>query len=510
MKRILLLGICIVVSGLLLGGVIGWAAGNTLIVGVTQDVETLDPANHRSRITETTIRNMYDGLVTRTSGMEVVPELAVSWEQVSTTEWIFYLQKDVKWHDGEKFTAEDVKFTIDRLVKEGMINGMTSPRKSLLDPVNGAEVIDTYTVKLTLDAPMPHLLAFLPFQEMVAKHYVEEFGDDYLAENAMGTGPFEFVRWDKGTQVIMKRFDDYYGGSPDIPPVGSAQVETLIFKVIPELSSRIAALQAGEVDIITEVSADLMGQIESDPNLEIVTCNGTRSYMLGMNCVTGEFADKRVRQAMNYAIDMEQIVAALYSGLGQAIPTILSPNAIGYADLDPYGYDPDKAKELLAQAGYSNGLSVVIDAQDSLKNIAEACAQMLREIGIDASTQVWEWSVLKPELLANKRQMWVTSWGNGSMDPQGIFVPKLGTGERGNYTGYSNTTLNLLFALSKITLDSDERLTCFIEGQKIVYDECPMVWGYVTKEIYGKSTRVQGWNPSPDGKLNMHDVSLSG
>jgi peptide/nickel transport system substrate-binding protein len=232
--------------------------------------------------------------------------------------------------------------------------------------------------------------------------------------------------------------------------------------------------------------------------------------MLGMNCVTGEFADKRVRQAMNYAIDMEQIVAALYSGLGEAIPTILSPNAIGYADLDPYGYDPDKAKELLAQAGYSNGLSVVIDAQDSLKNIAEACAQMLREIGIDASTQVWEWSVLKPELLANKRQMWVTSWGNGSMDPQGIFVPKLGTGERGNYTGYSNTTLNLLFALSKITLDSDERLTCFIEGQKIVYDECPMVWGYVTKEIYGKSTRVQGWNPSPDGKLNMHDVSLSG
>jgi len=214
MKRTLLMVTSILVSGLLFGGVLGWAAGDTLVVGVHQDATTLDPGNHRDRVTETIIRNMYDGLITRTTDMELVPELAESWEQTSTTEWLFYLRKGVKWHDGEEFTAEDVKFTIDRLVKEGMINGMTSPRKSLLDPVNGAEVIDTYTVKLTLDASMPHLLAFLPFQEMVAKHYVEEVGDDYLAEHAMGTGPFKLVRWDKGTQVVMERFDDYYGGSP--------------------------------------------------------------------------------------------------------------------------------------------------------------------------------------------------------------------------------------------------------------------------------------------------------
>ena len=509
MKRILVVAISILVSGLLLGVVSGWAAGDTIIIGIHQDATTLDPGNHRDRTAETIIRNMYDGLVTRTTDMVVVPQLAESWEVVSPTEWVFYLRKGVKWHDGTSFTAEDVKFTIDRLVKEGMINGITSPRKSLLGTVNGAEIIDTYTVKLTLDAPMGHLLAFLPFQEIVAKHYVEKVGDDYLAEHPMGTGPFKFVRWDKGTQVVMERFDDYYGGSPDIPPVGPARVKTVIFKVIPETSSRISALLAGEVDIITKVPTDLMGQIEASSNATIATCNGTRSYFVGMNCANGVFADKKVRQAMNYAIDMQKIVDTFYSGLGVVIPTILSPNAFGYADLSPYAYDPKKAKEMLAEAGYPNGFSVVIDTEDFIKDVAQAYAQMLREVGINASVQVWEWSILKPELLASKRQMWLGDWGNGSMDPQGIFVPKLGTGERGNYTGYSNKTLDLLFSLSQITSNLTERAECFIQGQKIVYEDCPMIWGYVTKEVYGVSRRVQNWTPSPDSRINLHDVAVS-
>jgi len=509
MKRMLVVAISVLVSSLLLGGVLGWAAGDTLVIGIHQDVTTLDPGNHRDRTTETVIRNMYDGLVTRTTDMVVVPQLAESWEVVSPTEWVFHLRKGVMWHDGSSFTAEDVKFTIDRLVKEGMINGITSPRKSLLGTVNGAEIIDAYTVKLTLDAPMGHLLAFLPFQEMVSKHYVEEVGDDYLAEHPMGTGPFKFVRRDKGAQIVMERFDDYYGGSQDILPVGPAQVKTVIFKIIPETSSRIAALLAGEVDIITKVPTDLMGQIETSSNAAIATCNGTRSYFVEMNNFNGVFTDKKVRQAMNYAIDMQMIVATFYAGLGEVIPTILSPNAIGYADLDPYGYDPGKAKELLTEAGYPNGFSVVIDTEDFIKNVAQAYAQMLREVGIDASVQVWEWSILKPELLAGKRQMWLADWGNGSMDPQGIFVPKLETGARGNYSGYSNKTLDLLFSLSQITSDLPEREDCFIQGQGIIYEDCPMIWGYVTKEVYGVSKRVHDWTPSPDGRINLQDVSVS-
>jgi peptide/nickel transport system substrate-binding protein len=271
----------------------------------------------------------------------------------------------------------------------------------------------------------------------------------------------------------MERFDDYYGGSPDILPVGPAQVKTVIFKVIPETSSRIAALLAGEVDIIEKVPTDLMGmgQIEASSNATIATCNGTRSYFVGFNCSNGVFTDKKVRQAMNYAIDMQEIVATFYSGLGAVIPTILS--------------------------------------EDFIKNVAQAYAQMLREVGIDASVQVWEWSILKPELLAGKRQMWLQDWGNGSMDPQGIFVPKLGTGARGNYTGYSNKTLDLLFSLSQITSDLTEREECFIQGQEIIYEECPMIWGYVTKEVYGVSKRVQNWTPSPDSRINLQDVSVS-
>lgn len=196
---------------------VGLSQGKTLVVGIDSDALTLDPGNFRHRETETILRNMYDGLVTRTPGMEIVPELAVSWERVSDTEWVFYLRDGVTWHDGTPFTADDVVFTVERTVKEGRIAGMTSPRKGLLDPVTDAVALDRLTVKLITSVPYPALLAFLPHTLIVPKHYVEAVGDAYFAENPVGTGPFRFVRWDKGTQIVMERYEGYYGGSPAIP-----------------------------------------------------------------------------------------------------------------------------------------------------------------------------------------------------------------------------------------------------------------------------------------------------
>ncbi|GAB4303915.1 MAG: glutathione ABC transporter substrate-binding protein [Candidatus Bipolaricaulota bacterium] len=481
----------------------------TLVVGIEADAMTMDPGNFRHRETETILRNMFDGLVTRTPDGRIVPELAVSWERVSETEWVFYLRDGVTWHDGTPFTAEDVVFTVERTVKEGRIGGLTSPRKSLLDPVTDAVAVDPLTVKLITSVPFAALPSFLPHTLIVPKHHVEAVGDARFAEQPIGTGPFRFVRWDRGQQVVMERYDGYYGGSPDIPPVGPAPLDRVIFRVLPETATRIAALRAGEVHIATRIPVDLIPEIDADPNLAVLSVRGTRSAFLEMNVNRPPFDDVRVRRAVNYAIDVDRIIGFVLDGLATPIPTIMSPDSPFYAPLTPYGYDPEKARALLAAAGYADGFSVTIDTQAHFRDVALVIAEMLREVGIDAKVQVWEWGVLQAELLAGRRMMHLGDWGNSTLEPNDIMIPKLVTGERGNFSGYSSRVLAGLIDLAeRVTVDPEVRRVAYHIAQQVIYDDAPMAFLWVAQESYGVSRRVVGWRPSPDSRINLHDVDL--
>ena len=229
-------------------------------VGYTQDASTLDPANHRSRISEGIIRNMYDGILARDDQMLVWPELAESFEQLDDVTYEAKLRKGVLFHDGTEMTAEDIKFTFDRLTKEGAMGGETSPRQSLLGPLTETAIVDDYTVRFTLANPWPVFPRMLPFQEVVSKAFVEKVGTEGLATQANGTGPFKLVEWRQGDSIIMERFDDYYGGADGIAPVQAARVDRVIFRIIPESASRVAALLAGEVDLINELPVHSMAR----------------------------------------------------------------------------------------------------------------------------------------------------------------------------------------------------------------------------------------------------------
>src|SRR6185436_6743207 len=218
------------------------ALGAELRVGFTQDALTLDPANHRKRETETIIRNLYDGIMTQTSRSEVVPELAASLRQVDALTYEAKLRSGVKFHSGDEMTADDIKFTFDRLTKDKAMGGQTSPRQSLLGPLVSTDVVDRYTVRFKLKEPWPVFPRMLPVQEVVSRKFVEKLGTDALATQANGTGPFRLVEWRKGDSVIMERFADYYGGADAIPPAGPAKIDRVIFKIIPENASRVAAL----------------------------------------------------------------------------------------------------------------------------------------------------------------------------------------------------------------------------------------------------------------------------
>jgi peptide/nickel transport system substrate-binding protein len=277
-------------------------------VGFSLDALTLDPGNHRNRETETILRNIYDGLLTRDSKMQVVPELATSFKQLDTTTYEFKLKPGVKFHTGEEMTADDVKFTFDRLILKNQIDGKTSPRGGLLGPLKDVSIVDKYTVRFNMASPWAILPAMLPFQEVVSKSFVQKVGDKGLATQASGTGPFKLVEWRKGDAIIMERFADYYGGSPAIPPVGPAKADRVIFKVIPENSSRIAALLAGDVEIATEVPVHMMKQIEANKNTRVAKVNGTRSFFVALNNTKPPFDNVLVRRAANHALDKKLII----------------------------------------------------------------------------------------------------------------------------------------------------------------------------------------------------------
>ncbi|MCR8632718.1 ABC transporter substrate-binding protein [Paenibacillus radicis (ex Xue et al. 2023)] len=473
----------------------------SVLVGIKGPLLSLDPANYRDRLTESVLRNVFDGLVTADEKGVIRPAIAESWENTSPTEWVFKLRKDVKFHDGTALKAEDVKFTFDRILKENGIDGKTSPRKGLLEGVKEVQVVNDYTVKFVLSSPWPILITMLPLQQIIPKAYAEKVGDKGLAEKPIGAGPFKLVKAKLDERIEMVRFDDYYGGAP--------KIKNLAFDVIPEASSRVGALKTGEVQRIHDLSASLAKTLISDPAVDVKTVEGTRVYMLEMNVQKPPFDNIKVRQAMNHAINMDIIIDKILYNYATRLAGPMLSNAFALdTSLKPYEYNPAKAKELLAEAGYPKGFQVVIDSDANNKEVAEAVAAQLRDSGVEASTRVWDPGVLKPMLLKGERQMFMGDWGNSTLDPFDFLNPKFITKDRGNYSMYSNPRVDELLKQGSQEIDNEKRKAIYKEAQQIIYKDAPWVFGFSKKEVEAGVKALQGWNPTPDGSLYMSKVSV--
>lgn len=506
------------------------AADQTIIVAMAGAPDSLDPADHRSRLSETVIRNMFDGLVTRDTTSGVHLELAESIELIDPTTYEVKLRQGVKFHDGSEMTADDVVFTFDRIIQENMIDypeAHTSPRKGLIAPLAAVEKVDDYTVRLMLSAPWPPAMQLLVHQQIVPKAYIEAVGTKGFVEKPIGAGPFQFVEGQLDDQVVMERFGDYYGGAPDLSPVGPACIQRAIIRVIPEASTRVAALLAGEVQIIQAVPPDLAATLEQNPDVVVKSAPGTQPKWMEMNVNQAPFDNKDVRQAMNYLIDKQLIIDALYSGRAVSLGGPLSPfNNFADPDLSPYPYDPAKASELLAAAGISdsdgdgklewNGApwSFVVDSVDEHRSLAEAVVAQLQEAGIDASLRLWEYSVVSPLLKAGERTAYLDDWGDSAFDPVGHMEAKWhgvvadSPYGRGNFSGYNNERVNELIQAGEIETDVARRHELYDEAQALIYDEAPAVFLILPEEIEASSVRVQNWEPASDSRVNLHDVCL--
>ncbi|MFO7740727.1 MAG: ABC transporter substrate-binding protein [Anaerolineae bacterium] len=446
---------------------------------------------------------LYDSLVYLNPDAEIEPGLAESWElSEDGTEYVFKLREDVTFHNGEPFTADDVVFSWEHGKQDEM---KWSDKWKEGETV---EKVDDYTVRITTDGPRPLLLKTMAtIWGIIPKDYMEEVGLEGFNEHPVGTGPFMFEEWFRGDHITYKANPDYWRE-------GCPKVETLIFRPIPESATRAAAVQAGEIDIAPRLSAEeaqrLMG-----PDVKVLKYPLWRAYYVTFNNLTTGVGkpteDARVRQAMNYAVDVQAIIDSILGGYGKPAATYAATTGeLGYGAVEPFGYDPDKAQELLTEAGYSDGFSIDMacpaGAYSHFEEVCQAIAGYLGDVGIDTSLEIME-SGHYWDLEANKElpPLFGDSWGN----PDGEAYPRL-LGALGGwdaaYSAWSDPKIDELLQEIGTTVDQDAREALYEELQVYVKENPPFIYLYEAVGFEGLNARVQDYNPLPGEDYWLFDT----
>jgi len=472
-----------------------------LRIGLSVDVESMDPFFVNQAAGWSVVHALFDHLVERDFDSNIVPGLALSWTVVDTATLEFVLREGVTFHNGEPFTAESVKFSVERmLAEEG------TPNRAKFTSIDSVEIVDDYTVRLILNRPDGTLLDSLTSRlAMLPPKYFEQVGAEGFAAAPVGTGPFSFVEWVPDDHVTLAANENYWDGSYK----GKPMVGTVIFRPIPEAATRMAELQAGGVHIVQDVLPDQMDDLE-EAGLVVVADEAFQlQYVFFI--VDDESLptyDVRVRQALNYAVDVEAIIENLLGGLGSHIASPIGPGYLGYnPDVEPYPYDPDKAVALLAEAGYADGFETTLDTTAAEKNdVIEAVAGYLSEVGVMAEIQEYELGQFNQNWIDGTQSMlWAARWGN-TPDPQSI---ELFASCNGWISRYCNQEVTMHLEAARDTLDQDERAEHYAMASELMHEDPLAIYLNTAAQIYGLDANVENFRPSPLLAIIVSGVSVS-
>jgi peptide/nickel transport system substrate-binding protein len=476
---------------------------DTLTVALASHAPTLDPHMHFERVGILVNINMFDSLLHRSPKLEFEPSLALSWKALNDTTWEFKLRKGVKFHNGATMTAEDVKFSIDRVIEPGK-EKKKSPQYGNVRAIKEVRIVNPDTIHLITDKPFPLLLERLVFFPIVPKAHVEKVGDEAFGSTAaVGTGPWKLIEWKKDQYIKLEAFDQHWRGKPAF--------KHLVFRAIPEVATQVAELKTGGVDIIRNVSADLLNDIKNHPATAISTTPILRVHYMGLDMRSAPFDKKAVRQAANYAIDKQAIVQKMMAGLGRQVATVVQPQAFGHdAEVKPFPYDPKKAKELLAQAGYPNGTDITLhSAFVEFRPVFEALAQMLTEVGIRTTVKMWDPGPAWNKFFQTEGKAthgWYGSWGNYSVfDADAVLHPLYHT-EPGGWVGkhYARVEgLDKLIDEARSTVDQPKRKQIYSRIQHMIREEAPSVFLFTQNDTLGISKKVS-YEARPDEWLWLY------
>ncbi len=476
-----------------------------LVIEQGADTASLDPQQEFDAATGRITQNIYESLFRRGYDGKIKPHLAESYKLLDPLTWEFKLRKGVKFHNGEDFNAEAVKFTIERASDESI-----KPKPRLGEyykTFKSLEVVDPYTIRIRTIDPDPVMLNRLTalFGPMLPPKYIKEHGHDILKTKPVGTGPVKFIRWDKDEKLVLEVYDNYWG-----PKIKAKRV---IFKPIPETTTRIADLELGKADIVTDIPTDQIEALKRNPKVKMETGLSSRNIHIILNTVApGPVSNKKVRQALQYAVDADTIIKTVLGGYGRRIATLFIPEAFGFdPNIKPYPYDPKKAKKLLAEAGYPNGFEIDFDVPSGRylkgEEVAQAVAGQLQKVGINAKIQKYEWGGYVKRWRARKfSPLALIGAGDEMLDCDGLLTSRLITDA--NYGGfYSSPQLDELIFKGRKTMDAQERLKIYSEAQKIIMEDCPILVLYQQPNIYGASRRIE-WKSTIDEKIYIDTIKV--
>ncbi len=441
---------------------------------------------------------VFDSLVGRDADGRIVPELAESWKALDDTTWQFKLRRNVVFHDGEPFNADAVRFTVGRVLDPTQ----KSPNRANIAEIVRVDVLDDFTVNLVTRQPYAVLLSRLVDFPILPPKYTAEKGNQGQALRPVGTGPFRFVELVKDERLVVEAFDRHWRGAP--------RIARIVFKPIPEPFTRAAALRNGEVDVITTVPPSLARELERVAGLRVHRVPSTWQIYLGLNALKKPLSDVRVRQALNYATDVEAIVKNVLDDNGRRMRGPFTPSMFGY-DAAVQGYAPDaaRARRLLAEAGYPDGLEITLESPAGRyqgdKEIAEALGGQWQKAGFKPKVAVAEWGAYFKRYLGKQFQdAYLLGLGGPMQDADELYNLVSSKG-RGLY--YKNERVDQLFDLGRGTMDGAKRRAVYSELARAMVEDAAWVFLLQQVDIYATRERL-AWTPRADQWMRFHQATL--
>ncbi len=467
-----------------------------IIAGLSERMLTLDPANHYSISSTSVLRHVYDPLVEVTNDDKFVPALAESWQVVNNTTWRFTLRKGVSFHDGSPFNADSVLFTLKRvrdnskLIKAFVYQDIEDVRKD-----------GDHAVTVTTKRPFGSLPAHLTMLGMLPAGAAGN--EDAFFQKPVGTGPFRFASWTHGDHIVLSANPSYW--KPGIP-----KVEKVTFRFIPELSTRTAALRAGELHVIDRVPPDMVQTLKASPGVKVLDTPAIEAQRWHFQLAKEPVKDPRVRKAISLAIDRNVIIKDLLLGYGRPVVSPIPPGLIGHANLGQKAFDPEKARQLLKQAGYQNltiDFVLMKDLYPKQLEIAQAVAAMLGEVGIKVNIRNLEIATAREQRTAGNYDIFFSGWAHMPHDPDwylGQWFTKAGAEK---LTRFADPRVEQLIAEGRVP-DPKVRQQKYEEIQRILWEEEPEIWPYYSVAIYAISDKLRNFEARRDYYVLLYDVSI--
>lgn len=473
------------------------AQNGTLVIGRSATTNAMDPGFLREAAT--IVDNIFDTMVMRDTEMNLVPGLATEWTAVDDTTWEFKLREGVTFHNGEPFDAEAVKFSLERVLNPDN----NAPTISYIRTISSVEVVDPMTVRIKTSAPDPLLptrMSRYPAY-IVPPKYIEENGRDHFANHPVGTGAYTFVDFVPDERVTLAANPDYWRGTPDI--------QTVIWRPIPDATARITSLITGEVNLIEDVPVDLVSLLVQTPDADLVQVkNGGLTIYLGLRMDKAPLDNVKVRQALDHAIDRVSITENLLGGLATPKGTQVGAADFGYLDLPVPAYDPELSKTLLAEAGFPDGFEITMQSSFRyMKNaeVAQTIAQQFEDIGLSVNQETMEWSVYT-QTVPFEGPIYMLGWGSTqTLDADAAIYAIMKSGEP--YSGASIPELDALLDESRSTVDPDAREKILQDIQALAAEQVPLITLYQEDKLMGKAPNVE-FEGRADARIPVFEIKM--